>query len=308
MANQQYWSSAWFRRPLWTAARSPPTSTMSPSWAVTGTTLRQTPAMAVPVSLTQVPGDPNLYLATVTRPTFSDMPFNQQTLTFSDTSGIAIGATLFSLDPKNQKFFPAGATVTEITPQTVTVNKNLPYVPAGTVCSFIFPPYNINIPWSTNPTTASIPPINTNKKASAPSNVLTFDSAAGVFFGMTVTGSPNIPVGTAVVKADQTSVTLSSDITGGDIPKKTPITFSFTLATQIVQHAEFEFGFSLAGFNVNYVVTPSSVATAVIPLNNLPPPPPAPGETVASRPLTISAYTLNDENGKEARTISDVVG
>jgi hypothetical protein len=187
-------------------------------------------------------------------------------LPFTSTAGVAVGMMVAGTD------IAAGTTVAEVTATTVTLSQALLGSPAsGSSIQF-----TLSAPFASLTLTPT---------ASA-STQLTFTSAAGVAYGMTLNPLAGyIAPGTTVVEATATVVTLSQPLIAA-LPANQAVTFTFPLSSGIVQHVTEVLNISF--FDISVVAVPAAVATAVIPLN-LPSPPPDYLNVIvaASRPKDI---------------------
>jgi hypothetical protein len=92
----------------------------------------------------------------------------------------------------------------------------------------------------------------------------------GIAVGMMLAPiSGTVAPGTTVTNVTQTTVTVSPALTSA-LTSGQKITLVFPLSSGIVQHTEIV-GFSFGFFNMNVILGPAAVATAVIPLNAAPP-------------------------------------
>jgi Tc toxin complex TcA C-terminal TcB-binding domain len=169
-------------------------------------------------------------------------------LPFASTTGVAVGMLVTGTD------IVAGATVAEVTPTSVTLS-------AGGTTS---PPTGTQITFTLNAPFASLTLTPTGSTTG--SNQLTFSSTAGIAFDMTVNPIPgHIPPGTTVTAVTNTTVTLSQVLVAA-LPGGQSVTFTFPLSSGIVQHLTETV--SISWFvGLSYAIVPTSVATAVIPLN-----------------------------------------
>jgi hypothetical protein len=190
-------------------------------------------------------------------------------LPFAGTAGVSVGMLVTGAD------IAAGTTVTEVTPTSVTLSTALAISPAvGSAIDFA-----MNTPFASLTLTPT---------GSTPNpGQLTFNSAAGVAYGMTLNPVPGaIAPGTTVASADNTTVTLNQPLLA-TLPAGQSVTFTFPLSSGIVQHLTESINISwFSGLSV--AIIPTAVATAVIPLN-LPSPPP---DYVT---LTVTANRTNDK-------------
>jgi Tc toxin complex TcA C-terminal TcB-binding domain len=220
--------------------------------------------------LTQVPD--GSYISSLSLPTSQATTQANigPTLSFDSTEGIPIGAYAFIFDTKGNNFFASNTTVTGVTDTTVTLSQNIPaFLPAQTVVSFIWDYKNLNKdPWATS--TLSFTE-DTNAIAKKGKSVLPLKETTGIFYGMSVTtASSGLIADTTTVSAvDSTSVTLSKPLLK-DVASGTTISFTYPLGSGIVQHLE-STSFTILGFQFG-IVYPGSVATAIIQLNETPPP------------------------------------
>jgi hypothetical protein len=188
---------------------------------------------------------------------------------FASTAGVTVGMLVTGTD------VPASATVAEVTPYSVILSTNIA----------VSPPVGTQITFTMSAPFASLTLTPTG--ANAALTQLTFSSAAGVAFGMTLNPMPGyIWPGTTVVAADNTTVTLSQALSAA-LPLNQSVTFTFPLSNGIVQHLTESISISWFS-DLSVAIIPTAVATAVIPLN-LPSPPPD------YLNLTVTANRTNDK-------------
>jgi hypothetical protein len=239
------------------------------------TLLGETAVASPPVTLVQLPWEPDTYIESVLKlveqgtKQVSANNYGTQ-LVFADATDISVGSVVTASDTS---VFAGNTTVTNISapsgsPPTQTVTLSQPiqkFVAAGTVVTFYFiygpgGPGSISI----NPNWGGANPafsfqLKTKAKANNTATV-SFANAAGVSVGMQVSAA-GVPAGTSVTGSTATSVTLSNPVT---LANNTLVTFTENLSSGIVQHIEPLF--LPGGFPI-----PASVATAIIPLSSPPP-------------------------------------
>lgn len=255
------------------AANPPPGTTPVPL----GKPVFSSPMVLFQEDPTQLLGMAQTYLALVSWQTSVPTPQANpsdygKVLQFASTSGIPIGSWLFSAGTEID--FTSGFQVISVTEQSVTLSQALPKnVSTGTITSFILNYDNVT-PWATDPPLLSFPK-KTSDAAAQNATVLPFKSTTGIplttgiSVGMAVLPQAGIIANdTTVIAADTTSVTLSQPLIG-TLPKNTPVTFTFNLSTDIVQHIE-PSTITISGFPFT-VFGPASAATAIVEL--LAPPP-----------------------------------
>jgi hypothetical protein len=185
-------------------------------------------------------------------------------LHFADARGVTAGMTVTAAG----NFIADGTTVAETNP---------PDMPTEVIVSQRMSGSPSLVTFTQNPPFASF----SRTPKSGTGNTLTFANAGdtdGIAVGMTL--SPDVtlnPVtgyiypGTEVTSVDETTVTLSRDLQAS-LPNGMSVTFSFPLSSGIVQHVE---SYPALGFDVfgpgGYILVPSAVATAIVPLNQSPP-------------------------------------
>ena len=183
-------------------------------------------------------------------------------LHFADASGVTVGMGVSEPSAVAKPSVATGTTVAQVRPASNPTDVVLSHaLLSGTPASVIF---TLNPPFASFDLTPK----------SATLTTLTFDTdgTKGIATGMTLSPDPDpvngrIAPGTRVTKVDSTTVTLSKPLRTS-LPAGQAVTFTFPLSSGIFQHLEPAFSFDFFGIHVALV--PSSVATAVIPLNSAP--------------------------------------
>ena len=194
-----------------------------------------------------------------------------------DTSSPAtmLGGELLVLHFADARGVTAGMAVTAagnfIADGTIVAETNPPDMPTEVIVSQRMSGSPSPVTFTQNPPFASF----SLTPKSGTGDTLTFANAGdtdGIAVGMTLSPDPvYIFPGTEVISVDQKTVTLSR-VLQASLPNGRKVTFSFPLSSGIVQHVE---SYPALGFDVfgpgGYILVPSAVATAIVPLTQSPP-------------------------------------
>jgi hypothetical protein len=143
------------------------------------------------------------------------------------------------------------ATVADVTATTVTLSQPLTTTATPTAVTF-----TLNEPYASLQLEAK----------SSTKTTLTFASADGVAVGMSLSPQGNlIPGPSKVTNVTSTVATIEPPGLPAALPANTNVTFTFPLTSGIVQHVAVAINVSF--LNISIAITPTAVATAIIPLN-----------------------------------------